>query len=380
MQKSGVLECLTEVVGLSPVTDSCFDTGKPTGANNTESGKYISELLKLKWAQGATDQEVGNLWDILVSARNDGIQQFIQDYAQMITTRKDQRFLPFEGFVADNQFNTSLNPASSFQAIQLEPFECKGAFMAVTGVQLALDNITTPVNVDVSIYSSRDLTTAIATTTVTLTAVNKFFSAQFANAVKLDFSRVDQGDKYWFVYELPAGAKTKNNLIENDCGCGSKRGRIDKNRFLQFGLWRSTEATSIADLGTGTTNLGSNAKGLRIESSASCDFFSFLCNLSTSVNEITTSINSGNNIALGMGMAQIIQYSCAIKAAQTIVDSTNINRITALKKEHLWGKIASWKKQYLSWVKWFADEVPSHVNDCFVCKRDRSLSINSILA
>jgi len=372
------LECLKTVVGLSPTSDPCFDSGKPAGANDSLSGEYISTLLRLTWLQGAQDSEIGDIWDMLESARNRGIKKVVLDYIKMLSSRKKERYLPFEGYVGDSTFNLSLNPMGDFQAIEIEPYESKGAFLVVEGIELALDNLAPPVAVDVFIYRSTDTTTPIAQTTVTLTADNTFAAASFADPVKLDFDRLQTGEKYWFVYEVPAGAKVKNNQLESGCGCGSKRSRIDKNRFLQFGNWLSVEADSIAALSAPTGRTG-YAQGLRLKASASCDYFSWLCDISKNINEISTSINSGNLIKLGMTLADLIQYASALFAAEDIVNSTNINRITTLKKEHIWGKMKKWQKEYNNGLMWFVDEIPSFVNDCFVCKKDMNLSVNSIL-
>lgn len=372
------LECLRKVVGLSPTTDSCFDTGKPQDANDTLSGEYISTLLKLTWVNGATDAEIGNIWDILVKARNEGIKKVILDYIKRLSSTKKERFLPFNGHIGDNIFNMSLTPQANFQAIEFEPYESSGSFLLITGVELALD-VTPPVGVDVFVYKSTDLTTPIASTTVNITSTNTFTEATFANPLRLDLSRLADNEKYWFVYEVPAGAKVKNNKIETGCGCGSKSGRIDKNRFLQFGSWRGIQADSIAQLPAPKAQT-SYAQGLRLKGAASCDYFSWLCDLSKNVNEVATSINNGDQIKLGMTLADLIQLASAIKAADVIASSTNINRITMLKKEHLWGKMKMWQKEYNNGMMWFVNEIPSYVNDCFVCKRDNRISLNSILA
>lgn len=381
MQLPQQLVCLKHVVGLSPTTDSCFGTGKPNDANTSLSGQYLSDLLRVKWVDSATDSEIGDVWDILANARDRGIKRVITDYIKLLASRKKERYLPFKGFAGDSVFNLSINAVADFQAIEFVPRESKGAFLVVEGVQLALGNITPPINVDVSIYQSKDGTAPvqIAQTTVNLTAADQFATANFANPVKLDFSDLSEYEKYWFVYQLPAGAQYKNNRLEIGCGCGSKRGRVDKNRFLQFGEWRGVEATAISTLIT-PRNTTSRAQGLRIKGAASCDFFSWLCDLTTNVNEISTSINSGNQIKLGLTLADLIQLASARFAAEDIANSTNINRITTFQKEHLWGKMKRWEKEYNAGLIWFVDEIPSYVNDCFVCKKDSRISLNSILA
>lgn len=375
------MQCLRLLVGLSDTTCNCFvDGSEPADYNTSNSGLFITDELPIEFTNSAADCERGNVWDILAKARDQAIRDFIRDFSIGITEYKDQTFYPFQGFIGRDRFNSTITPVSTavYVGQRILPAYIKGGCIILQGVQLALSGLAGPTNVDVNVYSSKDFTTALATTTVALTASNTFASASFPSDVVLGLSDVDEDLEYYIVYELPAGTQPVNNEIIADCGCGGPDRKLRENPFLQYGDFHGIEADTLSNL-ENPLRSSDNANGLRLEGFVTCDTLGWLCDLSVNPEDVTQNKSTGQHLRLGLAMAEIIKKKAVVVAADKIVSSKNLNRITMLSKEGLWGKMKQQERMYQEHMLWFVQNVPDDVTDCFTCKEDKNLSVNSIL-
>lgn len=373
------MECLRLLIGLSDDTCSCFDTDRPVDYNTSNSGQFITDQIPIEFTNSAADCERGGVWDILEKSRNQAIRDFVRDFSISISNEKDNTFEPFAGLIGRERFNGTINPVSTSLIFghRIKPAYIKGGCITLNSIQLALDGIVGSTDVDVEVYSSLNLTTPISATTVTLTASNQFFTASFPSSVILDLSNVDEELEWYIVYSLPAGTTPVNNKLVNDCGCGGPDRKIRDNPFLQFGEFKGIESTTVSNL-ENVLRSSDNANGLRLDGFVSCDTLGWLCDLSVNPQDVSQNKSSGQYLKLGMAMSDLILFRSAAVAADKIVSSKNINRITMLSKEGLWGKMKQMNKMYQEGMIWFARNVPDTVTDCFTCKEDKNLSVNTI--
>jgi hypothetical protein len=270
--------------------------------------------------------------------------------------------------------------ATTWAGVKVCPAYIKGGKMILTGISLALDNLSLPSqDIEVFIYSNLDLSTPLGSTIVTLSQNNKYFSATFATPVVLDLGNKDDDLEFYVVYEKTAGLRYVNNEVEEGCGCGGNASRIRKNPFLRFVDLSGIEATNVQNLDISPITSDSKMRGLRLDGYTSCDYFAWLCNLTFNAQDLVSNIGGGFDVNLGLQLAEIIRTRAAFRAGQKLLTSSNVNAVTLLAGEVLNELLAKWEADYDKYLKSFVYHVPDYVNDCFMCKIDKNISINSII-
>lgn len=376
------LDCLINVVGLSDTVCDCWDNDKPPTYNESKSGLFIDELIPMHYTNSAADCERGGVWDILQTARKQAVDDFLRDYSNMILDVKSQKFEPFRGLIGAQRFTNSLNfmSATNWAGVKICPSYMKGGKLILTGISLALDNLSLPSqDVEVFIYSNLDLSAPIASTTITLTQNNKYFNAQFSSPVVLELGIKDDDLEFYVVYQKTIGLRYANNETEEGCGCGGKSSRIVKNPYLRFIDVDGIEATTIENLDNAAITQDGRMRGLRLEGYTSCDYFAWLCNLSFNAQDLASNIGGGFDVNLGLQLAEIIRTRAAFRAGTKVLTSSNVNSTILLSGEVLNELLVKWEENYNKYLKFFVHHIPDYVNDCFMCKVDKNISINSII-
>lgn len=385
------MDCLTNVVGLADSDCVCYDTGRPADFDTSYSGFYITEFVSLKFTNAAADCERGGVWDILTSARDQAIKDFVVEYGHFLANKKQSRFQPFQNDYI-GQFrstgNNALQTASNWCGIRFVPLQIRGGKLIINSLDLALGGLLAPTAVEVFIYSSADMTTPINSVTVNLVTSNVRVSASFAAPVVLDLSDTDQDLEFYFVFEMPAGATYQNMpLLAAGVANGGCCGRMPEsqnaamlrlNPFLQFGQWGGCESASLTDFPYQIGFTNGNSYGLRLRASLGCDYSEWLCTLAENL-QTANSMLVGEKYNFGIEMAKLIQAKAAANAMDKIVDSANINKITLMSKEALWGKSKKLNNGFMAGMAWFVDNMPDSSNDCWKCKDDTSSIVKSIL-
>ena len=371
--------CLEHVVGLSQTICDCWDTDKPVDFNTSLSGLYVSDLVPIETTQSAADCERGGVWDLMQTARANAIKTFLADLPANLSLRNENRFNNFKGFAGSARFNSSLVTLTpgSFLGLTIKPYNIKGGKIVLDGIELALDNIATPLAVDVYVYSSVDLYTPIATTTVNLTDANTLTPADFAVPLVIDCGNTDaQGYttndpdlEYYVVYQLPANARYVNNpIIEAKTACCGRAKTVagrDSYPWLSYMEMSGIESPAVADLFAAPRNTTTAANGLRLKMQTYCDGLGWLCGLSYDP-------NGANYAEYSRGVAYCLQQLIAAELCKLILQSGNINSMIIWSKERLMGMANHYKKNYMETALWVAANYPPNLVDCYSCKKTMS--------
>lgn len=370
-----VYDCLQNVIGLSNTSCDCWDSDKPIDfatLNTSNSGLYLSQpdTIPVKVTNTAADCEQGGVWDMLVTARDRGIKDVVSMFIELVQARLTETRTTFQNFVGTSTKNNFVIPAFDYQGIYFRPYYIKGGALVIDKVQLALTNITAPVDVDVFVYRGSDLTTSLGSTTVTLTASGQFAESSFSTPIAIDLGTIrdDEDEKIFVVYELPSGARVVNNETEIGCGtCGGYKARLKRNPQLEWNCEiNGFESDSIANLNT-IRRASSYARGLRVNTSFYCDWWSWLCDIATNLNTIVSI--GGQKANLGMQLADAIQAASVARLAEAIVNSPNMNRYSIVMDDvFYYKKISHYRKMAAQWIAFIADNMPEDVTDCLRCK------------
>ena len=377
--------CLQNIIGLSDTSCDCWDASKPgdfATLNASESELYISmvDTIPVETINTFINCESGVIWTMLDNARKKGIKAFVGGFFAMLQTRLEQKRESVVQYIGTDIKNDSLTPVYDFQGQYYEPKYFKSGYMTIDKVQLALSNITPPVNVDVEVYSSKDLTNLLGTTTVTLTANSQFAEASFSTPVQIDLSTVrdDLDEKVYIVYQLPAGARPVNNEMTegcNTCGGGYTKD-LSRNEYLKWVCEANgIESTAVANLNS-VNRINSYARGLRVHTTFNCDWWSWLCDISTNPNTVTLGLNKVN---LGLALAETIQAASVASVYDFLINSPSINRHSITNSDvNLYAMRGHWQKKVKQYTAFLVDRMPENVSDCLRCKDKGRLKMSKV--
>lgn len=377
------LNCLDNIVGLSASSCNCWDSSKPTNfnaLNQSASGLYVSQpdTIPIRWTNSAADCENGGIWELILQARNKAVRDLLTDYLAETKRVKQEQFLPFTK-IGDSYNKQAETVHDAVVGVWLEPYNIRGAKLRFDSIDIAFwDGIAAPTSVDISIYSSLDLSTAIATATANVTANKQYFTATFSSPVIIELGdiRDDLNERLYIAYTIPVGARPVKNNIEKGCQCNS-RTKYRENPFLQILCAGGVQSDTVENLnanqyGSATMN------GLVLNASMECDYYSWLCDLAQKPNDAT--LIGGQRLSLGMALADGIQAKAIFNLAASILMSGRINHYTmVLDPKQLYSIQNHFIKIYRMAIKNLVYYMPADVSDCLVCGKDKRMVKGQIL-
>lgn len=382
------LDCLYPLVGLTNTSCNCWDDDKPvdfTEQNVSTSGLYISQpdTIPLRWANGSADCENGGVIELLISARNKGIREFTKNFMTAVQVNMENPYLPFTQ-IGDNYSNRAHPVYDTAAGIYFEPYRIKGGMLTISGVQLSFwSGVVASTDIDVNLYSSLNPTTILRTATVTVTGNKEFFSADFATPFIFDLKdiRRDQNEKFFLAYDIPVGFQPVSNDTERTACCGNRASKEELNPYLQIMCnLGGAQAATQSDLIDNPTRSDSTMQGMLVSAYFSCDYYSWLCNLSQSPDQ-SIAVASGERLALGMALSDGIQAQSIVSLANSLLMSSRVNKLTLIsdpkKLYHIRGhyqKIADLAIRNLVF------NMPKDATDCVRCRENNIIIKAPIMA
>lgn len=356
------MECLENVIKLSQTTCECF-TDAPEGYNEGKADIYLDELegLTLDLVNGSENCEQGNIWDMMVKARTNATKQFKADLLACVGTTYKSKRNTYKGLVGNVSFNQTLNYTENMAGLA-------GKFSNIVGGKMILNRIglmfSTTSTFNVSIYSSDDLTTPIATYPVT-SAANSLQYVTLATPLELPlWSNQTSIITYYVVYDLIGTYKPKNNKA--DCGCSNKQAVAYKS----WGNFYGIKGNSSSSLDTFNTTTEFN--GLVLDVDFKCDTARLICSDDMPLDF--------ENDGRAMQIAYCIRFQAGYLLTQLILDSQNINRYTMLDREALYGKRNYYKKKYEDWVAYLCENTELTNTDCLICRPNNNVAKGTIFS
>ena len=377
------LDCLNNIIGLSDTDCNCWDSSKPVDfdtLNESLSGLYVSQpnTIPIRWTNGAADCENGGVWDLLIQARKDAVRDLVADFLAANSQVRKEQFLPFTK-IGDPYYKRATLVRGDVAGAYVEPYDIRGGKIRVESVDLTFfSGIVAPVGVDISIYSSLDLDTPLATATANITANKVTATAVFPTPYIIDMGEIreDLNERFYFLYEVPAGAVPVYNDTERGCNC-SRKTKYRDNPYLQVMHVGGAQTDAVTNVITNTLSSG-GMNGLVINASMECDYYSWLCELAQKPNELTS--QGGQRLKLGMALADGIQAKAVANLAQSIINSGRINYYTmVLDVKPLYIAMNSNLKVYEKAIDNLVYYMPEDVTDCLVCATDKRMRKSAIL-
>jgi len=377
------LDCLDNIVGFSATSCTCWDTTKPSNfeeLNASSSGLYVAQpdTIPIRWTNSAADCENGGMWSLIQTARDTAVRDILTDYLAETKRVKSEQFLPFTT-IGDSYYKMAETVNSTVAAVWFEPYQIKGAKIRIDSVDLAFwDGITDPIDVAISVYSSLDLTTSLASAEASITGNKTYGKATFSSPLYIDLANIreDLNERIYIEYTVPVGKRPVANNIEKGCQCNNGT-KYRENPFMQIMKTGGVQAATVADLTSPVSSSG-KMNGMILNASMECDYYTWLCQLAQKPNAAT--LLGGQRLSLGMALADGIQAKAVYNLAQSILMSGRINHYTmVLDPKELYRIQNHFIKIYRMAVKNLVYYMPSDVTDCLVCAADKRMIKSQIL-
>jgi len=366
------LTCLENIIGLSRTECPCYDTGKPGDSETTKSGLYLDELEGLDLRLVGSDIECGedDVWEKMEKAIDIAKNTLRTDILGAITEFASSRRKTFLGNIGQKKSKTIIVPQTTWMGIKISNYDIKGGEFTLKGITTWMDQTDT---FDVYIYNNIQDDPLLI-----IPNIESIAGQQKKNPLTPDPSLTfplwstdlcgDNGEssqlEYFIVYQ-PVGFNPRDNKIE--CGCARRE---------EWTQWFDSHGITGNDVST--TELreampeSDKANGLILDVSINCATADLICG---GENEDLDQDNDPN--------ARVIAKSIQLKAGEVLINdilnSGNINRITMMSREALYGKRAHYAKEYGYRIGWLGENMSITGNDCLGCADSRIANV-AILA
>lgn len=355
-------DCLSHIIGLSQTNCECFDEGKPGDASTSESGLYLDKVegLTLDLANAASDCEQGDVWDMMSSAREEGIKMFKSDLMVALSQKYKQKRHAFMGVIGSAKFKNNITLSGTHGGVRIHCANVISGLMTLNRIGLVFD--TTAV-FDIEVYNNLDAD-PIDTFEVESEA-NKLKWFTLTSPLELEMSD-DSGEnpQYYLIYSV-SGKKPKD--VKGSCGCSSANYKYywdlktpryksyEKDRWSEYIMLTGIQGNDISDRENWGTSEYLN--GILLDAKFVCKTGELICK---------QNMDFANN-ELALVMAYTVRYRAAALLIDAILSSGNLNRYTMMDREALYGKRSHYIKEYQNRVSWLSDNINWQANDCLTC-------------
>lgn len=348
-------ECLATVVGLSKATCDCPEfAGEPSGSTISLSGWYIDDLelgVPLQYFPGNEPCEQYGVWNLLVRAREDGIEDIMTLLIQALSQSKDTAVNPFMGRVGDDSKANQWLMPNTYAAVQIKPYRYAGAKITINALSLWTD---APDDTEfaVNLYRNNDFTTPIKTFPVTVKH-NKANVNTIPEDERVTYDMVDpltgQEIVYTFVWDTQ-GYKAWN--IKDWCGCGGSKPKWGDYMEAKGGSY--VQMYQISQVSPGESYL----YGLFVDVTLTCYGTEWICG------ETNFTFSPWNKT-----LAKTLQLGMIRKLIGFMLNSHQLNRYTILNAEQLAEKLVRINTEIENRIPWLAEKMPETSTDCYICRQ-----------
>lgn len=358
-----MLDCLTNLVGLTDKDCECYSSGEPDGfdtINETETGYYLTDedygfpLIDSVYA-GIDCGDANNIYSVLQRSRANAINSIYTDLQAAMLQFWDRAVRPFSGLVGQRRSTATVTPSKGVVGQLWKPNPIKGASFVVTHVWVGVSQVG---SVTLKI-SSNDPDFDEYTQAVTITTAGKPERFALTTPVELPLYSKNVigggccnscGLRYTISYVPTTGMKYLNNKFS--C-CGGHN--TEWKEYFSASGFETDDLNEFLDDCSASCN--SMAAGLSVEGYLACDNLQWLCEL-----------EALNGKDLRDVLARAIQFKATEFLAQHVLDSSNINYWTTLNREAIYGKRNHAKKRFDEYMIWIAENVPVGMTGCYKCK------------
>jgi hypothetical protein len=329
-----------QLIGLSPTAPNCQQDNLTAdaitktayiaadGTSLPGSLLYATDIdsLNLDLTEAADDCSPDSLWQILSASRINGLITMEENLLAAFDSYNQTRLQPFRGLIGQEQGRGYVQPLTEGQLMEvlLKTKPLPGAFLKISKIGLVVNS-----DVDVQVNVP-----GLATPVIVVCSAN---TASYTTLPEPLLIPLD-GEPKAFSYTIQ-GFRPKANTL--NCGCGGQQDRI--NQYL----------TGLVD---------APAYGLLIGAEAGCD----------KMEAVFQAFEDGE--AASRVLATALRLITLANAIQRIVTSGEVSRYTMMATEELYGRRASYMKDFADRINWLAGPkgIDQSTTACYYCPTTES--------
>lgn len=344
-------ECLEDIIGVTK--DFCQCLHGQVSTEEFEKLKISKSGLFLDEVEGGLMMRDVKQFDkckTFLKIQTDAIENakkfFKADILAQLNLKYQVKKTNFIGEIGKPSFTSSMNTSKRLQFLKLEPNN--DAVLEVSRLRIFLNNdVTTKAWVikveegqtnGVMVYENEEIVSS-----------NKVLTVNFEQGLKLSLNSNGKKQNYYLVYEK-IDSDLQPRDIKVSCGCSGG------DAFAEFLFVTGGEADNFSELSTVLTDKFTH--GISIDVQIKCETGSVICK------------EYNANDAIAYVTAFSILYKSAELVIENIMNSSEVNRLTMLSNERLWGKRNHFKKEYNDRIKYLAENIDVTSSDCFLCRDD----------
>lgn len=336
-------DCLNTLVGLSARQCDCPSGSVPSGANESDSGYFLTDteygfpILDAVWANAECGEN--SVWEVLDNARSEAIRDFKSDLLQSLNAFRVQKQPHWNGLIGKT--DGSFVFAGAYTGVQLRPrFRSRDASFVVTAVHVGVESSGT---YTVRIRSNDYMFPAV--TELVTTSGGIWQRHELPSPVRLPFHVLHEESVRYSIELENAGSRVRNNKVF--C-CGNRPA------WMEYLDWGGINEENIVD--NEKNYCDSSLGGVAVEGYFECAKLDWICVL-----------DELNGLDFKDLIARCIQFKGAIKLMSRILESGRVNYWTVLAPEAVAEKRKRLQEMYSEYVKWLVNNMPSNVSGCWGC-------------
>lgn len=355
-----MLQCLTDIVGVTDSTAPCITEGLSTGQltqlKKSVSGLYLDDLpggVHMKALKHADDTKP--FYDMATDSLLNAAKFLEDDIVVALNNKYKKARMNFVGQIGRPSFAQSLGVSRQYQGIRLKPVAYSDAVATVTSLMLIVNESQSfKIYLHKVPYGStmgEEIRRWDITTTANAYATLVIDAAE--GGLKLPFVENGVQYEYWFFWDrVEAGGTVQPKDTKIECAtCGKTAGTT----LADFVRVDGVQFDSLA--GLNYANYDQYSHGFILNVSIKCDNSQLFCR------------EYNDQEAVAVTMARAVWFKAGELLIEEVIKSPNINRYTTMAKEYLWGKRNHFRTEYDGRIKYLADVIDVSASNCYICRQ-----------
>lgn len=353
-----MLECLTNIVGITKEDTQCLTGGLSTETlallKESKSDRFLDDLpggvhLKaLRYIDSAN-----NMAKLALKARDQAITNLEADLTLGLAEKYEQGKASYIGTIGRASYAGSLPGGKRWQGMRIVPVEESDAGITLTRIQAIFTQGGT---IPIYIYQvPKNSVQGALIYTATLQAVpNSFSEYRLPTPLYLPFMINNYMDEveYWVLYDTQATGvpfMPKDTTIQCS-SCDSRSADILKDYANIYGVTVDTPD----NLNDRTVDIYSH--GLILNVDIRCTTGQLFCR------------EYDGKSAIALAMAWAVWYKAGELLIQEVRKSPDVNRYTQMGDEQLRNRAATFQREYGIRVQYLIQGIDVKSSNCYVCK------------
>lgn len=342
------------IIGLSKNDCPCYDTDRPADYDDSLSGLYLDELVRLEDVKKLEDCSDDSLWNLMKESIEEAVEFVQEDIVNCIKERSKLGKESCTDVIGGKKNTKIINPNTTYAGWRLRLGNIKGACSLLRNIKTIFEG-TGVISASI-IFNGIDLEPIDIDLDTTANVVTNNLLTD--SILMHHFTEECDEIEVYVIYEVDPTNLPKDNVM--DCGCSGKY--YCHEEYIDVDPIAGDDISLIEDW-----RVQRYAMGLLLDMSFRCKEENTICD-----GQIDWKGGLGRNIA------RAIQYKSAFLLFEKIYYSHKPSVWTVVSKDDLEVKLPKLDGKYDDYIAKACMEVDLDNTDCFVCRNGFDLKHRSL--